>query len=629
MLDQDAEIMIMNKLYADAADNYIRILRELPGNANIKFRIGYCYLNAEGRLDDAIAYLEKAAANSAPDADVLSFREDRAPAEAWLLLGKALQRSHRFNEAAEAYYMYRTVLPEGDDGHHLAHQYTRSIDNAREFMGRSYPVRKENLGRGINSNEADVNAVISGDGQTMAFTRISKRGFDVFVARRRGDEWGRPVNISRQLRRDFLMTTGISYNGNELYLVYYVPDGSDIFTSTFENREWSRARNIGRPVNSRNNETHATISADGSTLYFTSDRPGGYGGLDIYTATLDSRGRWRDVENLGPVINTYFNEDTPFVTSDGRFLFFSSEGHNSMGGYDVFYVDLKDPTVVHNLGYPINNTGDNLFWFPVDDGRSGYTSFYDPDGIGRRDIMRLDIEEPGAVFAHLAAEEPPVQVLPAETVAVADPAPDPVINDEGRGDTEIYEPAVEFLDEQADDIPDEPLYDPDSEAPDDIDYRPPSVLPAHIPEGRSYSVQFLALQEPVSSEIAGAHPGAIIHYDRDGINRLITGYYVNETEALPVLMQMRDQGYPDAFIRINNYVPRYTIQLLAMENYIDGSFFGDIGEVMCVRGDDGIYRYSYGHFSDRAGAEAEAGRLRELGYTDLFIKRIGFGEGAF
>ena len=593
MLDQDAEYMIMNKLYADAAANYIRILNELPGNANIQFRIGYCYLNAGGHIEDAVTYLEKASANSSADADVLSLREDRSPPEVWLLLGKAYQRANRFDAAAEAYNRYRGMMPGDDDGYRLAGQYIQSIENARRLTGRPHPLERENLGRTVNSTDADVNPVISGDGSTMAFTRITRRGFDVYVSRRRGDEWGRPVNISRQLRRDFLMTTGISYNGNELYLVYYVPDASDIYTSNFENGEWSRARSIGRPVNSRNNETHASVSADGSRLYFTSDRPGGLGGLDIYRATLDSRGRWRDVVNMGSSINTPFNEETPFVTTDGRFLFFSSEGYNSMGGYDVFYVDLENPAAVHNLGYPVNDAGDNLFWFPVGDGRSGYVSLHDENGIGRSDIHRVTMTDPGTVFAHLAGKDAP-----------AEPVQERLLAGETRpaDETDPYEPDID-------------------------DLRVPSVLPAHIAEGRSYSVQFLALAEPVSADIAGARPGVIIHYDRDGINRLITGYYRTEAEALPVLAHFRETGYPEAFIRINNYVPIYTIQLMAMNNYLDGSHFSNLDEVMCIRGADGLYRYSYGLFSSRDEAESEAGRLREIGYGDLFIRQVDWQGG--
>ncbi|TVR73430.1 MAG: hypothetical protein EA408_04820 [Marinilabiliales bacterium] len=642
MLDQDGGYMIMNKLYADAAANYIRILNELPGNANIKFRIGYCYFNAEGHLEDAITYLEKASANSSAEADVLSLREDRSPPEVWLLLGKAYQRANRFEAATQAYNRYRGMMPEDDEGYRLAGQYIKSIDNLKGFTARPHPVDQENLGRGINSNDADVNAVISGDGTTMAFTRISKRGFDVFVSRRRGDEWGRPVNITRHLRRDFLMTTGISYNGNELYLVYYVPDASDIYTSSFENGEWSRARSIGRPVNSRHNETHASVSADGSRLYFTSDRPGGFGGLDIYRATLDGRGRWRDVVNMGSSINTSFNEETPFVTTDGRFLFFSSEGHNSMGGYDVFYVDLENPAVVHNLGYPVNDAGDNLFWFPVGDGRSGYVSLHDENGIGRSDIHRVTMTEPEAVFAHLGAKDEPAE--PVQERLLADEAR-PV--DEAAGEPVGDTPPVvmDVPDPEYDPVPHDPapepdiagIYDPvdtfdpadetDLYEPDIDDLRVPSVLPAHIAEGRSYSVQFLALAEPVSADLAGARPGVIIHYDRDGINRLITGYYRTEAEALPVLTQLRDTGYPEAFIRINNIVPNYTIQLMAMNNYLDGSHFSNLDEVMCIRGNDGLYRYSYGLFSSRDEAESEAGRLRELGYEDLFIRQVDWQGG--
>lgn len=605
MLDQEAEYMIVNKQYKEASDNYIRILRELPGNANLLFRIGYCFLNAGGYNDQAISYLEKASLHVASDVVVGSLREENAPPEAFLLLGVAYQRSNQFEEAEEAYIRFRELLPEGDERELIANQYLQSIDHAQNLMRRPLKVEKVNLGRGINSNAANVNAVVSGDGQTMAFTRITRNGFDVFVAGRQGDSWGRPVNISRQLRQEYLLTTDLSYNGSELFLVYYVPDGSDLYTSTFEGGEWGRARSIGRQINSRNNETHASVSADGTTLYFTSDRDGGFGGLDIYRAKLDNRGRWRDVVNMGQQINTPFNEETPFVTNDNRHLFFSSEGHNSMGGYDVFYVDLDDPAQVHNLGYPANSTGDDLFYFPVYDGQTGYISYHDQDGIGSRDIFRVSIGD--EIAADAVREEEPE-----------------IVADYGE-----EEPEIAAVADQEEAQPDQALIDPGnrdesevSEIHDIYDTALPSSLPLHTREGRSYSVQFLALQEDVGAGLADTLPGVYIHFDTDGFSRLLTGYYRTEEEAMQVLMLFREKGYPDAFIRINNYIPNYTVQVKAMSNYLARDYFSDLDEVICIKGADGLYRYSYGYYSDRDEAADEAERLRAAGYSDLFINRV-------
>ena len=621
MLDQDAEYFIASKLYKEAADNYIRILQELPDNANLQFRIGYSFLNADGFTHEAISYLEKASDNVSMDITRGSLREVSAPPEAILLLGFAYQQNNQFEKAKEAYKRFREIIPEGDERELIADQYLQSIDHALDFMDKPLQVDKVNLGRNINSSYANLNAVVSGDGQTMVFTRISGSGFDVFVVRRRGDQWGRPVNISSQLRRDFLMSTDLSYDGSVLYLIYYLPDRSDIYTSEFEDGEWGRARSIGRRVNSRNNETHASVSSDGTTLYFTSDRDGGYGGLDIYQAKLDSRGRWRDVENIGPEINTPFNEDTPFITNDNRYLFFSSEGHNSMGGYDVFYVDMDDHSRVHNLGYPVNTTGDDIFYFPVDEGRTGYISYHDENGIGSKDIFRVTIKEPDIIYA----DDPEDEHLPEKDAAEPEAEGltvgeyDSLFPGHPEGVREHFFVAKETEIKEKTEVTEDHHIFAESET---IAELPSPTLPVHTTEGRSYSIQILALLEPLSSEQVESMPGIIIHFDNDGFSRIITGYYRTEEEALPVLMHYRENGYPDAFIRINNYIPNYTIQVKAMNNFLDRNFFNDLEEFVCIKGADGLYRYSFGYYSKRADLEDQANKLRDMGYEDLFINSV-------
>lgn len=598
MLDHEAEYYIMARLYKDAADNFIQILKELPDNSNLKFRIGYCYLHAEGHNQDAIPFLLEASENIALDANTGVLREDRAPPEALLFLGVAYQRELKFDLAAEMYIKFREMLPEDDTRRKLAAQHLRSIEHAKIFLEIPRGIIRENLGNTINSREADINAVISGDGRTMAFTRISRRGFEVFVSRRQGDNWGRPVSINRDLRMDFLLTTGISDDGTVLYLVYHVPDMSNIYTSTFDRGSWSRARSIGRPVNSRNSETHASVSPDGKTLYFTSDRPGGYGGLDIYRASLDNRGRWSEIENLGPEINTFFNEDTPFVTVGGRYLYFSSEGHNTMGGYDVFFADLENLSLVYNPGYPVNDLYDNLFYFPLEDGRSGYISYHDREGIGRRDLFLVHADELDLSDVFLSAT---LDIADAETVR-----PSEIFTE---GDTiDLF-----VLNELAAD--DYSWIEPEDYEEEEF------PVPAHSREASTYSVQFLSTKEVVTAEYVDTLPDVVIHYDSDGLTRFLTGYYSTIEEARIVLKHYRENGYPDAFIRINNFIPNYTVQVKAMRKFLERSYFRHIDEIICRQGQDGLYRYSYLYFTTWYEAVHHLKRFKEMGYEDVFINR--------
>lgn len=640
MLDQEAEYLIINLQWEEAANNYLRILRELPGNANLMFRIGYCYLNADGKTEEAISYFEKALQNVSGDALLGSLREEYAPMETFLLLGTACQRLNRFDEAQQAYLEFISRLPEGDERHVTARQHLQSIDHARNFLGRPAAVEKTNLGRVINSTASNVNAVLSGDGQTMAFTNITRNGFEVFISRRSGDRWGAARSITRQLRRDYLLTSGLSYDGTELYLVYYMPDQSDIFVSRFEGGEWSRARSLGRPVNSRSNETHASVSADGKTLYFTSNREGGFGGLDIYRATLDSRGRWRDVVNMGTEINTPFNEETPFVTADGRYLFFSSEGHNSMGGYDIFRYDLQEPSGVRNMGYPVNNSDDNLFYFPDGDGSSGYISFYAEEGFGKKDIYRVsladthpftagDVHEPAdiAELAGSPGDEPHRLSYQEDEEAV--------IQDEAAFVAESYEAAgeeagmpsgitspVEETDDEGWDVSDG---DPaDDTSVTEFYTGSESVIPFTHRAGMSYSVQFIALSEPVDQaamdKLAGTD--ALVEIEAGGFSRFVNGYHTSINHASEALAGYFASGYSDAFVRINNYIPNYSIQLMATRNYVDPGYFSGISEIFIKKGTDGLYRVFWGRFSSYEEASENINAIRGSGYPDAFIRDL-------
>ena len=191
-----------------------------------------------------------------------------------------------------------------------------------------------------------------------------------------------------------LKTSSLSYDGATLYLVYDDPFDSDIFYSTFNRNRWSKAESMDKPINEKSNETNGSTSADGKTIYFASDRKGGLGDLDIYKSTLNDKGKWSKPVNLGPKINTALIEDAPFISPDGNTLYFSSEGHDGMGGLDIYKADLSnqgsDPV---NMGYPINTTDNDLFFVPLANGNSAYYSTRREDSYGGYDIYLVDIPQ--------------------------------------------------------------------------------------------------------------------------------------------------------------------------------------------------------------------------------------------
>lgn len=606
MLQQDAFYFSETMQYELAALTYVDMLEELPGNANLEFNAGYYYLQADGKNKEAVKYLERASENISDYWNPGSLREEKAPQEAFLLLGIAYQRENRFDEAIDAYNSFENLLEDDDPRKMIARQHIKSCYNAENLMAEPRFAMKFNLGARINSIVSNVNAVISGDGQTMAYTSISRYGFDIFVSHRENGTWGRPMSINYQLEDDLLLTSSLSYDGKTLYLVRREPGRSDIYSSNYENGRWTKARNIGRPVSSRSNETHASISSDGQTLYFTSDRNGGYGELDIYRATLNRRGRWTDVENLGPEINTPFNEETPFITSNGRYLFFSSEGHNSMGGYDIFYVDLENPEQVHNAGYPLNDTGDNIFFFPAEDGKAGYISLYSEDNLGQKDIYKVILEEDHELIAEYSGPDK----TPSVTDSVVEADTFQVSSDE----------IAEVL---AADSPEDLVYQ--SPEPEEYSGSPASYRTGY---GRSFNIQFMALAESTGETVFDSIAvDAIVLFDDDSFSRFVSGYFTTYEDARKVMEEKYRNAFPDAFIRINDFLPAYSIQLIATSKFIDPTEFADFSEISCTRGTDGIYRYRWGYFSDRKEAASHLPGLWEMGYSDAFIQETGFQSG--
>ena len=162
-----------------------------------------------------------------------------------------------------------------------------------------------------------------------------------------------------------------------------------------EDGEWSYPTSLNSNINQKSQETHAHLSPDGKSLYFVSDRKNGTGGKDIYVCKQLTNGNWDAPQNVGNAINTTADEDGVFIHPDGKTMYFSSTGHNSIGGYDVFSSKLDENgnwSKPVNMGYPINSTDNDLFFVTSADGKRGYYSSYQEDGFGEKDIYRISLE---------------------------------------------------------------------------------------------------------------------------------------------------------------------------------------------------------------------------------------------
>jgi outer membrane protein OmpA-like peptidoglycan-associated protein/YHS domain-containing protein len=267
-------------------------------------------------------------------------------------------------------------------------------------------------------------------------------------------EWTTPTNITPQVQSDGNQyATALSYDGKTLYLSWEDPFNSDIYVSEYEDGRWTRSRSLSNEINTKFWESHASVSKDGKTLYFASNRQETTGEMDIFISRKIGN-KWSEPENIGEVINTDLNEDTPFISEDGKRLYFSSQGHESIGGYDIFYSDMKEDgtwSTPVNIGYPINTTDDDLFYVPVNP-YEGYMARYIEDGNGGQDILRFEFpglaeykalqtgqEVEEDIQTRVEPEDDVLEQLEEETESIVEETEEPEITE----DPEIEEQVIE------------------------------------------------------------------------------------------------------------------------------------------------------------------------------------------
>lgn len=390
-LETDAEYYMAEGNFSMAADTYIKALKKFPESANLKFKIGYCLLKTPDRKTEAISYLEEAIMKISDKYDAKSLKEPNAPPEALYHLGMSYMYQNDFDNALKSFREYQGYIkPNDEQAKRMAEHAIASCENAKNFQKNPIGTKYNRLGPDFNNENDNFNAVISGDGTTLAYTTRTSSGNKIFIAKK-GDDglWEKPVDITRNLGSKNLTTSYLSYEGTELYLIDNNPRNSEIVVSFLQKRKWSSPVKVAKPINSKFNETHVCVTRDGNTVYFTSDRKGGQGGYDIWVSTINN-GRWSDPINLGPNVNTPFDEATPFLSPDEKYLFFSSQGHNTMGGFDIFFTNLQGSPNVRNAGYPLNTTDDEVFFYPTGLS-SGYISKFSSDGFGKLDIAEVEI----------------------------------------------------------------------------------------------------------------------------------------------------------------------------------------------------------------------------------------------
>lgn len=407
-----AEALLDAGNYSDALINYQELLNMHPENANYNFKVGYCLVNTILEKDKAIQYLEKASKNTTDNYTGDSEKETKAPIDVLYWLGKAYHINYKFDDAIKSFTEYKATIDASN--HDLIAEVDHMIEycnNGKELIKNPVKFNITNLGSGINTAFSEHSPVFSADESVLIFTskregttgskKFENGEFyeDIYLSNKNTDgTWSSPNSIGTNINTtENEATIGLSIDGQTLFI--YKDDNGDgnIYSSQLNGDVWTTPEKLGSTVNTKSRETHACLSADGRYLYFTSDRKSGYGGLDIYVVKRLPNGQWSEAQNLGPKINSKYNEEGPFIHPDGVTLFFSSEGHKSMGGYDIFYSVIDNETRLcteaKNIGYPINTTENDVFYVPTPDGKRAYYASYQADGVGSSDLYLISLPE--------------------------------------------------------------------------------------------------------------------------------------------------------------------------------------------------------------------------------------------
>jgi hypothetical protein len=385
--------------FESALDEYLELIKSDSDNIEYNYNIAVCYLNTNIDKSKAIPYLEKMVKNP------------KIIPDAFYLLGRAYHFGYKFNEAIAAYQKFNESGKGSEENRLNVTKQIEYCENAKELMKFPKNVTFINLGQNINSKYADyypfipINEgfVIFNSNRPLSKSEVLPNGIypsNIYVSYEKGGQFQKAQALPETINTNSGSQEVVGLNASGDQAIFYFEDFNmfgDLYLSGVEGSTIKTPVLLTTEINSKYHEIAACVSEDNDRLYFASDRPGGYGGVDIYLCQRLPNGDWSSPQNLGPTINTEFDEDFPNIAPDGKTLYFSSRGHASMGGYDIFKANWDETkrkfTGVQNLGYPINTPEDNMNFRISEDGKFGYVSALRKGGFGDLDIYRVNFNE--------------------------------------------------------------------------------------------------------------------------------------------------------------------------------------------------------------------------------------------
>lgn len=381
--------------YKGALEEYLLLIKNDSNNLTYNYRIGICYLNTYIDKSKAIPYLLKAASDPKVESMV------------WYELGSAYMVNYQFDKAIENFNKYKEIAAGKESFYISSDRMIEMCEEAKSKIKKPVNVTIENLGTEVNSPYPDYNPYIPGDESFLVFAskRLGNTGglidfdgyvtSDIYITYQKYDKWTKTKNIGNTLNSELVEEpAGISADGSKLFV--YCDNYtamSQVMVAEKKGKTFIKPIFLGDNINTNKIVTSATITPDKKYLIFSSNRNEQYAGMDLFISKKLPSGEWGPAENIGEPVNTIYDEDFPYLSADGKTLYFCSEGHNSMGGYDLFKSTFNENdgtfSEPENLGYPINTPDDDMTICFSFTGRHAYIASFRPEGYGDLDIYKV------------------------------------------------------------------------------------------------------------------------------------------------------------------------------------------------------------------------------------------------
>ncbi len=407
-----ANVLMLDGYLYKADTLVVKLLTFDENNPEYNYFKGIIELYSHKEHEAAIPYFNKSTQQVAGKIELFNINTD-VPNDTYFHLGSIYHYLEDFDKAEENYKLFKEQCRKSSELYKVTDVRLEQCKNARKLIADSVNVNFIPLN--INTEVAEYSSVISANGKELYFTSrrpregVKQKYFlypvdnsypeDIFFTKGDGEgNWSAPTVLPLCEANKNESSVSLTPDMSMLYVYSDSVGNGDIFISSYEDGFKSIQDLTYKKLNTKDWETHSVVTQDSSIIIFSSDRKHGYGGRDLWIIYKNEDSTWTKPKNMGPGINTEMDEDAPFLTLDNKTLYYSTNGGQSMGGFDIMKSEWKDDywTAGENIGYPINSTADDIYYSVTADGEDAYFTSSREGGKGEKDIYHLKYKEPKA-----------------------------------------------------------------------------------------------------------------------------------------------------------------------------------------------------------------------------------------